>query len=451
MAVACRASGSRGCCRPGAAAGGAGRRRRARGTQRSVRARGDAGDGLDVPGHVGAVLKASAVESAVARGVLACVSGGADSIAMLHALGALRDCGGGAAAAAFELRAVHFDHRQRGERASAGDETLVQEHCAALRVPCDVIRWGHADGSGDAEDGSPREPGGGQPAYSQAAARAWRYAEAERLADEHGLALIATGHHLDDNVETVLLKLTRGVSLANIRGMDVLRGRVVRPLLGLRKRELERWLADCGLQWADDPSNADATYARRNAVRHRLVPLLEELCGGEDALLARLEEATEQSIMLRAQLDETLAPSGGCGSRPQQPEQPGQQVASFDVREWKLLPGDLARLDALHSYVAQATAPAVPSYAQVRALMLMLDGERPDDAGRGALRGGRGVLTSVGRSAGARRPGGRWERALSGGQVARCAHGVLTVAPRTEALAGASAHCATPATAEGER
>eukprot|EP00793_Prasinoderma_coloniale_P004658 PRCOL_00000419-RA len=359
---------------------------------RSVRARGDAGDGLDVPGHVGAVLKASAVESAAARGVLACVSGGADSIAMLHALGALRDCGGGAAAAAFELRAVHFDHRQRGERASAGDETLVQEHCAALRVPCDVIRWGHADGSGDAEDGSPREPGGGQPAYSQAAARAWRYAEAERLADEHGLALIATGHHLDDNVETVLLKLTRGVSLANIRGMDVLRGRVVRPLLGLRKRELERWLADCGLQWADDPSNADATYARRNAVRHRLVPLLEELCGGEDALLARLEEATEQSIMLRAQLDETLASSGECGSRPQQPEQPGQQVASFDVR----------------------------------ALMLMLDGERPDDAGRGALRGGRGVLTSVGGSAGARRPGGRWERALSGGQVARCAHGVLT-------------------------
>ena len=201
----------------------------------------------------------------------------------------------------------------------------------------------------------------------------------------------------------------------------------------------------------DDPSNADATYARRNAVRHRLVPLLEELCGGEDALLARLEETTEQSIMLRAQLDETLAPSGGCGSRPQQPEQPGQQVASFDVREWKLLPGDLARLDALHSYVAQATAPAVPSYAQVRALMLMLDGERPDDAGRGALRGGRGVLTSVGGSAGARRPGGRWERALSGGQVARCAHGVLTVGPRTEALAGASAHCATPATAEGER
>lgn len=155
-------------------------------------------------------------------------------------------------------------------------------------------------------------PGSWPPSGVSAAARAWRRGEALAFlgslaavpsAEHSGTtsAVIALAHHADDQRETVLLKLLRGCHISRITGMAPKRGPFIRPLLMCSKAQLTDFVRSQHVSWAEDASNADASYSRRNAVRHRLVPLLQELTGS--GLDARLQDAQHQSRMLRTWLD----------------------------------------------------------------------------------------------------------------------------------------------------
>ncbi|MBI2873635.1 MAG: tRNA lysidine(34) synthetase TilS [Firmicutes bacterium] len=193
--------------------------------------------------------------------VLAAVSGGADSVCLLHLLSGWRGEMG------FQLYAAHLDHGLRGAE-SAADGDFVEELCGMLRVP---FRFSKVSvGEYAMEKGL----------STQEAARQLRYAFLGDLARELGASRIAVGHNQDDQAETVLLHLVRGAGPEGLRGMDYETrlgpGRsLIRPLLGTSRAEIEAYLAAEGQAFRVDPSNEKPIYLR-NRVRLELLPLLEQ-------------------------------------------------------------------------------------------------------------------------------------------------------------------------------
>lgn len=208
--------------------------------------------------------------------VLVAVSGGCDSICLLHLLWTQREEWG------LEVSAAHYEHGIRGE-ASLRDAAFVEDFCRARGIPCAVE---HGDVPAYA-----REQGLG----IEEGARELRYAFLERRADELGCDRIATAHNADDNVETMLLNLTRGSGLRGLGGIPPVRGRIVRPLLTVTRQELEAYLRENALPHVEDASNADESY-RRNRLRQRVLPLLREMNPalahtlGDTAALLRQDE-----------------------------------------------------------------------------------------------------------------------------------------------------------------
>jgi tRNA(Ile)-lysidine synthase len=201
-----------------------------------------------------------------ARLVLA-VSGGADSMALLHGAAALV----GSGRRAWRLTVAHLDHALRTE--SPDDATFVTDVAHRLGLPAEVRRTDVA--------ALARERG----ASIEEAGREARYAFLEELAATRD-ALVATGHTLDDAAETVLINLLRGSGLPGSRGIPARRGRIMRPLLGERGAELRAALDAAGLAYREDPSNTDPTFLR-NRVRAELLPLMETLRPGAAEQLAR--------------------------------------------------------------------------------------------------------------------------------------------------------------------
>lgn len=193
--------------------------------------------------------------------VLVAVSGGADSLALLHILNVLRaDLG-------ITIHAATLDHGLRGTQ-GAEDTAFVANIAAAWQIPCAV-------GSADVPHLATVWRLG-----TEATARRARYAFLRETAVQVGADCIATGHHLDDQAETVLLHLIRGSGLAGLRGIlprSEREGvRLVRPLLAVPHADLVAYVAAVGITPHDDPSNADQHYAR-NKVRHAILPLLREI------------------------------------------------------------------------------------------------------------------------------------------------------------------------------
>lgn len=194
-----------------------------------------------------------------ARLVLA-VSGGADSMAMLH---------GAARAGRWHLTVAHLDHGLRAD--SADDAAFVADAAAALDLPA-VVRRTDVAALSRAEGLSIEEAG-----------REARYRFLHGVADD---GFIATGHTLNDSAETVLLNLLRGSGLSGVAGIPSRRGSVVRPLLHARRAELRALLDRAGQGYRDDPSNDDPAFLR-NRVRAEVLPLLEELRAGTVERIAR--------------------------------------------------------------------------------------------------------------------------------------------------------------------
>lgn len=197
----------------------------------------------------------AAEPSLVPRGgrILIALSGGGDSVALLHLLEDLR------IERSLDLFAAHFDHGLRS--GSSAEASRVQRMAARLNIPCTVERA--------------RGLTGGQNAYRRA-----RYAFLEAEADRVQADRIALGHQLDDHVETVLLRLIRGTGLRGLRGIPKRRARFVRPLLGFTRGALRAELERRGVDWIEDESNRDARYSRAR-VRHAALPALREAGGAE--------------------------------------------------------------------------------------------------------------------------------------------------------------------------
>jgi tRNA(Ile)-lysidine synthase len=203
---------------------------------------------------------------AAGDGLAAAVSGGADSLALLHALRTLAGPRG------WRLAVVTVDHGLRA--GSAADAAFVVDHAKALGLDARLETLGPADLA--------RHRRAGQ----EGAARAARYEALWRAAGELGCDWLATGHTLDDQAETVLLQLLRGAGPDGLAGMPVRSGPLLRPLLGVRRVETRGCCAAIGVEWREDPTNAEPGPLR-NRVRQRLLPLLEELRPGATTALAR--------------------------------------------------------------------------------------------------------------------------------------------------------------------
>lgn len=212
----------------------------------------------ELAGRLQRHLEASPMEAGDA--VVVALSGGLDSVALLHLLRfPLRPLG-------FELRAAHLDHAMRP--GSAADAAWVRGLCRAWDVPVVVDRL---------------DP----PAGSEADARHRRYAFLEDRAPEG--AWILTAHHRDDQAETVLFRAIRGTGVRGLRGIAPRRGRILRPLLPFGRAELRAYVEAAGLGFRVDPTNRDVSLAR-NRLRHEVIPGLERVRPGASRALARLAD-----------------------------------------------------------------------------------------------------------------------------------------------------------------
>jgi tRNA(Ile)-lysidine synthase len=186
------------------------------------------------------------------------LSGGLDSVVLLHLLRFGTD---------HPLVAAHLDHRMRA--ASTADARWVRGLCAAWGVPLAL----------EAADPPPR---------GEAEARRVRYAFLRGVAEQRGAQVILTAHHADDQAETVLFRAARGSGIRGLRGILERDGALARPLLPWTRLELARHARASQLRWREDATNAGG-QARRNRLRHQVLPLLEaEVAPGARRNLARL-------------------------------------------------------------------------------------------------------------------------------------------------------------------
>lgn len=211
--------------------------------------------------------------------VIAAVSGGADSVAMLFALYLLRDELG------IILEAAHFNHHLRGAE-SDRDEAFVTDFCGRYCIPLHL-------GSGRIVSGKKG---------LEAAARDARYAFLRSLPGK-----VATAHTADDNAETVLMRLIRGTGLKGLGAIAPVSGNVIRPMLTVTRDDVEAFLEEYALPHVEDSSNAEDDFLR-NRIRHGILPLMraENPRIGENlsamALLLRQDEACLQAMIPEEQM-----------------------------------------------------------------------------------------------------------------------------------------------------
>lgn len=180
--------------------------------------------------------------------VLVAVSGGRDSVVLLHGLLQVQRL------MKLSLEVCHIDH---GFRSSSGDDALfVESLCRERGVLCHVVRL-------------PPKPEGEN---LEAWARQSRYREFSRVLQDRGLDLVVTAHNANDVAETLLMRLIANKELNSIEEFDAER-RCLRPLMGISRDQIDRYVVEHQLSYVEDPSNAELSFVR-NRVRHRLLPLL---------------------------------------------------------------------------------------------------------------------------------------------------------------------------------
>ncbi len=200
--------------------------------------------------------------------VLVALSGGADSVALLHALNSLKENWG------VTMFAAHFHHGIRGEEADR-DKHFCKALCERYGIPffCEKVDVPLiARESGESVE---------------LCGRRLRYRFLDRIARDIGGAKIATAHHSDDNAETVLWNLTRGTGLAGLAGIPIRRGNIIRPLLRCTRAAIEAYCAENDLAYVTDSTNLSDDYTR-NKLRHQVMPVLRELNPGVGESIGRM-------------------------------------------------------------------------------------------------------------------------------------------------------------------
>ena len=230
--------------------------------------------------------------------VCVAVSGGADSVALLLAL---VDANRAKESLGVVLSAMHVHHGLRGAEADA-DEAFVRDLCEQMGVPLVVERVDVVGRQAAEREGL------------EEAARELRYRVFWELMKSEKVDVVATAHTLDDQAETVVMKLLRGAWTEGIGGIAPVvrtggpqqRGRIVRPVLGLRRTEVEAYLRERGQAWREDATNRDLSLTR-NRVRHELMPVLRGFNPGADVALARLSEiARDEEAFWQAEVARVL-------------------------------------------------------------------------------------------------------------------------------------------------
>jgi tRNA(Ile)-lysidine synthase len=244
---------------------------------------------MRLPQLVASVGRALRAAGTPARGetLLVALSGGADSVALVDTLALLSRPRG------FRLLAAHLDHRLRP--GSEEDAAFCAELCRRLGVE---LRVGRADVRARAA----RERGG-----LEQAARRERYLFLRAVREREQAAAIALAHTLDDQAETLLLRLLRGAGALGLGAMRARSGDLLRPLLGVSRAQVLAHLRERSLPWREDPTNADPAL-RRNRVRHELLPYLEQRFNPRvRAALARTAALlADEAALLRAEAEELL-------------------------------------------------------------------------------------------------------------------------------------------------
>jgi len=237
------------------------------------------------------------------QGIVVGVSGGADSVALTLALHAIEQRGG------LKVIAAHLNHGLRAVEADA-DEQWVADFCRRLDIPLvthriDVSAASHAEGRSVEE-----------------AARTARYEFLTETAQQRGCRFVAVAHTADDQVETVLHHTLRGTGLTGLRGMSNARPLqptddheadnhtlvvLLRPLLTLRRGDIENYLHGLGQDYRHDVSNVDERFTR-NRIRHMLLPLLRERFNPriDEALLRLSQQAGDATDALQEITEQLL-------------------------------------------------------------------------------------------------------------------------------------------------
>lgn len=270
--------------------------------------------------------------------VLVALSGGADSVALLHILRAL----------GYPVRAFHLNHCLRGTE-SERDEAFCRALCAQLGVELMVERVDVAAAA--------REQGTGV----EETARRIRYAW---LQDAAQGVKIATAHTADDNLETVLFHLVRGTGSKGLAGIPPVRGQIIRPLLRVERAQIEEYLATIGQDYVNDSTNADDAYTR-NRIRHTVVPALREIQPTAAQAAARLGDLLRQDEdCLDGLAQECLA-------------QAAQPDGAWDIAPLRQV-HPAVRARALRRLLAQSGMPLRDLTAQhIFALEQLLDSQKP--------------------------------------------------------------------------
>ncbi len=250
--------------------------------------------------------------------ILVAISGGPDSTALLDCLRNFTP-----------ISAAHLNHQLRAQESDA-DEEFVTQLCQRLDVPLHVARQNVAEDAARLHRNL------------EAHARSVRYEWLSETARRHGFPLVATGHTLNDQAETVLFHVLRGTGLRGLRGIAPRRGlaegvELIRPLLSARRQDVLEYLRERALPYREDSSNRDPRFTR-TWLRHELLPLVERGFPGDPvAALGRLADEARQ--LLRDQQARVEA----CLQRAERPR--AADMIVLDVSELKqLAPTDLGEL-----------------------------------------------------------------------------------------------------------
>lgn len=185
--------------------------------------------------------------------VLLTVSGGMDSVVMLDLFHQ----------AGFNFGIAHVNFKLRGEESDA-DQQFVEGLAKKYNCPLYVTSF------------NTKEFAKQNKLSTQMAARELRYQFFEEIRQEHNYEFIATAHHIDDQVETLFINLLRGTGISGLRGILPKQNVLIRPLLFAKREEIEKYRVKKNLTYREDSSNASDNYLR-NKIRHKLMPVLEDL------------------------------------------------------------------------------------------------------------------------------------------------------------------------------
>ena len=213
--------------------------------------------------------------------LLCCLSGGADSVALLLCLSEFTD----------SLCACHLNHQLRGEE-SLRDESFCIELCESLNIPLEVKRVDVI--AFCRENGYSLEEG----------ARIVRYNFFDEASEKFGCEKIATAHTLSDSIETMLINLTRGTGISGLASIPPVRGNIIRPLIECTRFEIESFLNSRGQDWVTDSTNLSDDYTR-NKIRHNVVEQLRLINPSlEKTMSGTIENLREDNEFIKRQSEE---------------------------------------------------------------------------------------------------------------------------------------------------